>query len=339
MVRWARTRSWAVALPSIVAAVVALPLLWRAATREPTIRGFAKGYAVGPTAGHRQAAVELLTSSAGGSKELALTSIVVLIGLLACLWNRRLWWAVGTYVLLIGVYFCVAAVSTELTRLVTVFWYNERPRVAALIPLAGVPVLTAGLLWLMTGLRRLSRRSRANRRAISAPVAMVVVLAVYLVGTLGNNIPAQVTRLRFYYHPAHPTRALLPLSRQPDLITLARSVPRDAIVAVNPWRGHALLYAFGSRQVAFYSEKAVTTPDRQLVADQLYLAGTPSGGPVCGAVRRLGISYVLTGGSNFLPNSGSRSQFTGIDRVPGAPGFDPIARSGPYTLWRITACS
>ncbi len=324
VVRWARTRSWAVALPSIVAAVVALPLIWWAATREPTIRGFAKGYAVGPTAGHRQAAVELLTSSAGGSKELVLTSIVVVIGLLACLWNRRLWWAVGTYLLLTGLYFCVAAVSTELTRLVTVFWYNERPRVAALIPLGRGPGPDRRAALAddrpappqppespePPGHLGAGRDGRAcSRSTWSAPWATT--------SRPRSRGSGSTTTRRI------PTRALLPLSRQPDLITLARSVPRDAIVAVNPWRGHALLYAFGSRQVAFYSEKAVTTPDRQLVADQLYLAGTPSGGPVCGAVRRLGISYVLTGGSNFLPNSGTRSQFTGIDLVPGAARIRP----------------
>ena len=59
------------------------------------------------------------------------------------------------------------------------------------------------------------------------------------------------------------------------------------MVAVNPWRGHALLYAFGSRQVVFYSEKAVTTPDRQLVADQLYLAASP--------LRRPGLSAPSAG--------------------------------------------
>ena len=40
-----------------------------------------------------------------------------------------------------------------------------------------------------------------------------------------------------------------------------------------------------------------------------------------------------------LPNLGRRDAFLGIDRVPGAAGFSPVARSGPYRLWRITACS
>ena len=233
-------------------------------------------------------------------------------------------------------FFAVAAVQSGLTRAVTVFWYNERPRVAAMVPLVAVVVLTAGLLWLVTALE--AQRARAGR-PISHRLAVTVVLVVYLVATLGNNIPAQVARLRPYYHPARSRDALLPLSRQPDLEALARRLPRDAMVAVNPWRGHSLLYAFGSREVVFPSEKAVTTLDRQLVADQLYLAGTPFGGLVCGAVRRLGVDYVLTGGTNVLPNSGLRDQFLGVDLVPGQPGFVPIAQSGPYTLWRITACS
>ena len=116
-------------------------------------------------------------------------------------------------------------------------------------------------------------------------------------------------------------------------------MPRDAIVAVNPWRGHALLYAFGSGRSCSPARRRSPRRTGSWWPTSSTWPATPLGGLVCGAVRRLGVSYVLTGGTNVLPNSGGRDQFLGIDLVPGQPGFDAIARSGPYTLWRITACS
>jgi hypothetical protein len=88
--------------------------------------------------------------------------------------------------------------------------------------------------------------------------------------------------------------------------------------------------------VLFYSEKAVTTPDRELVADDLYLAASRP--DVCAAVRRVGVTYVLTGGPNQLLNLAGRNTFAGVDQVPGSSGFVQVATAAPYTLWRITAC-
>ena len=237
----------------------------------------------------------------------------------------------AAYVVAALVFFGVVAVQSSATQALTVFWYNDPPRLAALVPVAGVPAVTAGLLAVVDRLQP----DGGRRRGAGAALAVGV---LFVAGTLGNNYGAHVDRMRPYYAPKDAGVALLTRQEARALQQLARSLPADAVVADNPWRGQALLYAFTSRRVVFYSEKAVTTADRATVADALFLAASPLHPDVCPSVRAVGATYVITGGSNELPNLNGRDAFLGIDLVPGRPGFQQVASSAPYTLWRITAC-
>ncbi len=320
------------------AAVLALalpPLLWVAVLQLPRARAMSRAYRVGPVVSHgRGLADALLNRPYHAHTALWVTSAVALLGVLACLWRRRLRWLGAAYVVLALVSVGVAAVQDGYTRALTVYWYNDPPRLAALVPLAGAPALAAGLLALSgapagparcrgaaarcpvsAGRRRALRRRDAGQQPRRAGVDAAPVLP-----------PAEPVG-----GPADSAGGGRPAGAGP-------LDPRDAVVADNPWRGHALLYAFTARRVVFYSEKAVTTPDRQVVADALFLAASPQHPEVCPAVRALGATYVITGGRNELPNRNGRDQFLGVDLVPGRPGFALVARSAPYALWRITAC-
>jgi hypothetical protein len=299
-------------------AVVGPLLVWWAASRTSKMQGMARAYARGPEESLGRAIGEAILNNPRYAAPLWVTSAVVVLGLVRCGRQRSTRWLPVAYVGLALVLIGVEAVQSPFTRSLTVFWYNDPPRLGALVPIVAVPALAAGLdaLW--------------HRRT----VALVVV--VYLVASLGNNQAAHVARLEPFYQPVDPAHALLTRDEARALERLGPAVPGNAVVAGNPWRGHALLYAFTARRVLFYSEKAVTTPDRELVADDLYLAASRP--DVCAAVRRVGVSYVITGGSNQLPNLGGRNTFAGVDQVPGSPGFVQVAAAAPYTLWRITAC-
>jgi hypothetical protein len=325
-----------------VLAVVGPPLLWAAVLQLPRARAMSRAYRVGPVVSHGRGLVDaLLNRPYHSSAALWVTSAVAVLGAVVCARRRRLRWVAAAYVALAAVSFGVVAVQDRYTQALTVYWYNDPPRLAALVPLAAVPALTAGLLALSGHLQGPSRTwrgpRRGPRRRAGARSALLVAL-VFVIATLGNNHGAQVSTLRPYYHPRDPGTALLTPQEAGALQVLARSIPVDAVVADNPWRGHALLYAFTSRRVVFFSEKAVTTPQRAVVADALFLAGSPLRPDVCPAVRAVGATYVITGGRNQLPNRGGRDQFLGVDLVPGRPGFTLVARSAPYALWRITAC-
>jgi hypothetical protein len=303
----------------LAAAAVLGPLLvWWAAVQTPRLGGMTRAYARGPEESLGRAVGEALLNSPRYAAPLWATSALVVLGLVVGARHRATRWLPVAYVGLALVLIGVEAVQSPFTRRLTVFWYNDPPRLGALLPVVAVPALAAGLdaLW--------------RRRALA------LVIVVYLVASLGNNQAAHVARLKPFYQPANPTHALLTRAEAAALERLGRALPPDAVVAGNPWRGHALLYAFTSRRVLFYSEKAVTTPDRELVADDLYLAASRP--DVCAAVRRVGVTYVLTGGPNQLLNLGGRNTFAGVDQVPGNSGFVQVATAAPYTLWRITAC-
>jgi hypothetical protein len=315
----------------LVGALVGPPLAWIAVLQLPRSRAMTRAYAVGPVESHSRGLTEALLNNPRFGTPLWATSAVALLGVVVCARQVRTRWVSAAYVVAALVFFGVVAVQSSATQALTVFWYNDPPRLAALVPVVGVPAVTAGLLAVVGRLRP----SSAGRRGAGAAL---VVGVLFLVGTLGNNHAAQVDRLRPYYAPKDAGVALLTRPEARALQRLARSLPVDAVVADNPWRGQALLYAFTARRVVFYSEKAVTTPDRATVADALFLAASPLHPEVCPAVRAVGATYVITGGSNELPNLNGRDAFLGIDLVPGRPGFQRVATVAPYTLWRITAC-
>ncbi|MFL6098451.1 MAG: DUF6541 family protein [Actinomycetales bacterium] len=318
---------------------VLLPVAaWWVALRTPKMHGMTRAYARGPEQSVSRAVTEALLNGPRYGALLWVTSAVVVVGLVVCARRASTRWVPAAYVVLVLVLVGVAGVQSGFTRALTVFWYNDPPRLGALVPLAGVPALVAGLDAGGKALGHLVFRSRPrDGQPLATPVLTAAVVVAYLVATLGNNQGAHVGRLKPFYQPKDPARALLTTADASALQRLGRLLPVDAVVADNPWRGHALLYAFTSRRVLFYSEKAVTTPDRELLADGLYLA--PSRPDVCDAVRRAAVTYVVTGGSNELPNLGGRNMFAGVDRVAGSPGFAQVAVQAPYTLWRVTACN
>jgi hypothetical protein len=315
----------------LVGALVGPPVVWAAVLHLPRVRAMTRAYAVGPVESHARGLSEALLNNPRFAAPLWVTSAVALLGVVVCARQARTRWVSAAYVVAALVFFGVVAVQSSATQAVTVFWYNDPPRLAALVPVAGVPAVTAGLLAVVSRLQP----DGGRRRGAGAALAVGV---LFVAGTLGNNYGAHVGRMRPYYAPKDAGVALLTRQEAHALQQLARSLPSDAVVADNPWRGQALLYAFTSRKVVFYSEKAVTTADRATVADALFLAASPLHPDVCRAVRAVGATYVITGGSNELPNLNGRDAFLGIDLVPGRPGFQQVATSAPYTLWRITAC-
>jgi hypothetical protein len=154
----------------------------------------------------------------------------------------------------------------------------------------------------------------------------------------GNNVLAQQGRLEPFYRPKDPNQALLSQTGAKALERLAPKITSGGLVATNPWRGTSLLYAFTGRKVLFPTPTAAgLSPQHTLVAEQL--ADAANRPDVCAAVRELDVAYVITGGTNFMPNRAGLSNYPGVDQVAGAPGFVEVARSGPYTLWRISACA
>ena len=247
-----------------------------------------------------------------------------LVGLVVALTRRSDRWQVGVWVAGWAVFIGVAAFQNGISRAVTGIWYNNSPRLAAITPIGSLVLATSGFVWLRDVVAgRLAERqtsgsaepARPTGRLAVAALITPVLLVAYVVLTGGNYVREHAARVKPYVHPYHPHDTLLTSREYAALQYLGPRVPRGALVADNPWRGQSLLYGIGGARVLFYSEKADNTPDRDLIAKELNLAGDPTRTDVCAAVRRTGIGYVITGGSNFLPDHQRITRYPGIDHV------------------------
>ena len=347
---WVAQGAWRLpmrAVPAVVA-LVAPPLLWVAAQSIHRIAIVADVHQKSPPDETKLRVLsEALLNNPRFGAPLWVTSAFVLIGFVLALTRVRTLWIPVVHLVTWLVFLGVAAYQTHFSQLVTGFWYNTSPRLAAMTPIPGTLLAALGLVWfarlLAPAVGRVLRRvapalmTRWSGPRVSLGVTALVLLA-YLPATGWNNAAQHEGRLRPFYYPANPEQRLLSLTDADFLEQLAPSIPPGQVVAANPWRGTSLIYAFTGQPVVFPTQTAaLVSPSRDLLARELDAAATSP--DVCAAVRDLQVTYVITGGTNFMANRAGLSNYPGVDRVPGRPGFIEVARSGPYTLWHITACS
>jgi uncharacterized protein DUF6541 len=272
---------------------------------------------------------EAVLHSPRGWPEQWTVSVLAIAGLVVLLRQRRTAWVGALLTVGTGLYVVAMAFRGGLGSAVTGYWYNNSPRLMALLPIVGVVLVTAALV---AASRWLQGNGKGWRRW-AAPLAVAV---VFVGVTSGNYVAESAARIRTYYHPTSLTGNLLSQREAESLEELARLIPPNAVVADDPWNGTSLIYALSGRRVLFPTEKTLNTADRVLLADKLYLASSDPA--VCEAVERQGVQYVLTGGSPFQKGRHGERTFDGVDKVSNAPGFDRLASSGPFDLYRITAC-
>jgi hypothetical protein len=334
-----RGRQQPVAATLAVLALLAPPLLWVAAQSIHRIAIVADVHTDSPPDETKlRALTEMVLNNPRFGAPLWMTSALVVVGFVVALRSATTRWIPAVHVVTWLVFVGVAAYQNNLTQLVTGFWYNTSPRLAAITVIPGFLLATLGLVWASHLVDRLVRRAAPAAYRRSSPVMVTAgVLAAYVVLSGGNNVLSQQGRLEPFYRPKDPNQALLSQTGAKALERLAPKITPGRLVATNPWRGTSLLYALTGRKVLFPTPTAAgLSPQHALVAEQL--ANAANRPDVCAAVRDLEVAYVITGGTNFMPNRAGLSNYPGVDQVAGAPGFVEVARSGPYTLWRVATC-
>jgi hypothetical protein len=161
-------------------------------------------------------------------------------------------------------------------------------------------------------------------------------VAVFLVVTQGY-VSAHRSFLRGYYHP-DPAHSWASDSELRALRDLSTHIPPGAVTAANAWNGGTYLYIVSGKPLLVPTEKALFEGDRTLLAARLNEAGTSP--EVCAAARRQHVEYAITGGRPFAWAGATRvALYRGIDAVGSSRAFTEVARSGPYTLYRLTSCA
>jgi hypothetical protein len=291
-----------------------------------------------PTQSDKEAIGAIVTVSPGsalvswGLFGLAIAGFAVVARRPMRTWPVALMFAIGA-----AVYFASAAVETALARdLLSGVWYRDTERVSAVFVVAAFPLVLAGGLACVTGVRVLLDRAALFRAPIREMVAVTaVVLVVALVSQRGPLPQAQEWLHQSFGNEAQ--QRLLSDDERALMNDVAAQVPADGVVVGNPRTGASLTPAFASRATLAPHIFGIRTADEQYLLDHWDEAGTDPA--VCPIIESLDAYWALDFGSADVLG-GSDQVLHGTDSLAGgdAAGVRQIARVGDAALYEATIC-
>ncbi|WP_194764689.1 DUF6541 family protein [Microbacterium sp. UFMG61] len=280
-----------------------------------------------------QAFGEIITASVNRAPVNLGMAALVVIGVIAVFRSRttRAWLALGLLALAAALYITAAGVPYLIFRDVLVgAWYNNIPRLAALMPLVWVPLAALGFTAAWDAL--LARR-RADARPLLATVAIVILLLAVFPVPQAMSMRQAVRDARANYAVTDEA-PLLSSDEWALLDRLDDEVPADAVIIGSPWTGTALAYALADREVLLPHTLMYVSPEMQTILDRLDTAD--AGSEVCDLLLDRRIEYVLDFGRREV-NDG-RHIYRGLDRLASSDSVELIDSEGDARLYRVTAC-
>lgn len=268
-------------------------------------------------------------------------SLFVLTGVVITLCRRRLLWLSAAWVVAV-LLFAVANGGQEgaFRDAITGLWYNDSFRLAALLPVAAVPLATQGLLttirFAQRGAEHALPRGRmpADTRAVLAAVAVALV-AFAVVATQFSNIPAARSSLASTYRLSD-TSPLLGAAERDFFAEVARIVPAGSVVAGNPWNGSSLVYAYTGK-AALFPHVGGSYPQSYRDLSEGLAQGTPA---ACAAAADLDVDYVLDFGDRYVFANDKRAQtYAGITSIENSSVLSVVAEDAGLKLYEVTGCT
>jgi hypothetical protein len=271
-------------------------------------------------------------------------SAVVVVGMYTVRRHPALRWILAAHAATAFLYVLTAAVNRPDTRIFTGYWYNDSHRLAAMLPITGVPLAVAGILFLagkiataVTAEGPSGRRRLAGVPGLARTGVVAVGLTLVLVLATGGLYPDdRYARVAAGYDPQGSEQILVTDQMREFFDRAAKKIPEDAVVVGNPFEGSALLWALEGRKVLFPHFRTTTKEAHDVIAQHLdELMTDPA---VCDAVNRLKVDYLLIGGAEFRTRANRWKYFTGLSDPVGREGFELVDSSGPSKLYKITGC-
>ncbi|WP_091231779.1 DUF6541 family protein [Microbacterium sp. 3J1] len=235
------------------------------------------------------------------------------------------------YVIVATLYVVASAmVWPTLRDLLTAAWYNNSPRLAALLPMLVVPIAAYGGYVVSEWVRRITTGEAGSRRAV------VAVLGAVGVVLLGAQLYTNQQAIRFVSAVyAYSDESRLVSTDELELMErLPEEVPEDAVIAGSGWTGAGMAYAYADRRVTMPHVLMELTEDEQLILDDL--AGAKPGSAVCDAVERTGTRYVLDFGADEI--HGAKHDYDGLRRLAVSDAVTLIDSEGTAKLYEVTGC-
>ncbi|MCM3487610.1 DUF6541 family protein, partial [Kocuria rosea] len=182
-------------------------------------------------------------------------SALVLTGLYQMVRHDRRGWMIVSFALTVMVYGLAIGSDNDLGNALIAPWYGNPDRLAALMPVFGVPWAAVGLERVIAAIRRRCRRHRRHGRPTGPvlPSPLVALTAAALLAGLSPALWQLNTRLadRFEVPVVHDPGKQLDTHKLRLLQQLVEHVPDDAVLANNPWNGSPLAVAVAGRDVLF----------------------------------------------------------------------------------------
>lgn len=284
-----------------------------------------------------QAVGEVITVSVNGSPVPVVVAVLTVTGLVVLLRRRsaRDLALLGVFLVAAGLYVVVAGVWHPAIRdFLTAPWYNNTPRLAALLALPVVPVAAAGgraVIDAIVRSRAVSRWNAGHRRGAAVLAASGAV--VLLVAAQGNTMPEAVRDAQRTYAMG-PGAPLLSPDEWELLTQLDELVEADAVIAGSPWTGAGLAYAIAGREVLMPHMLMYVDPAGEAVNEGLDEA--VAGGATCRAIAERNVGYVLDFGDREV--HGGEHPFTGFDDLATSDAVELVTSVGDAALYRVVAC-
>jgi hypothetical protein len=343
-------------------AVVFVVLRWRASasmSRRLLIAGLTAGYLVigfilvvvlRPPAEARgwpiqmsmwDAFVDLVTVSAWYQVPAVLAAIAIGAGIVwACIARTPpSIVALGMYVVAGVLFIVVAALPLLNVRdALTGMWYNNLPRLAALLPVAMVPLGAYGVActWTKIASGRRLRAVMARSPKWAFPVAGVAVAALAAFGLQTgpwSPVPMALQWASFSYYLG-PDSSLISQDEMALLERLDEHVPEGVAIAGSPSTGASLAYAIADRPVLMPHLLMEVTDDLTTINDGL--AHAEAGDEVCAALERLDAGFVLDFGDVKVMDTGA--QMPGLAGLEDSEAVRLVDEQGDARLYEVVAC-
>lgn len=265
-------------------------------------------------------------------------AVAVLAGIVWSLVDRtpRALIALSVYLVAAGLFIVVAALPLPALRdALTGSWYNNLPRLAAILGVALVPLGAYGLgrTWRALTWRRAAGPVLAARPALLSTAGVVAALALLI----GLQFDGTMQRAANWAQGSYRLDSASPLLNADEyalLQRLADEVPEGVTVAGSPWTGASLAYAISDRPVLMPHTLMYISDEMATINDELDEANR--GDAVCAALTDLGVGYVLDfGRAEVHPGE---HPFPGLENLSDSNSVELIDSQGDAKLYRIIAC-
>lgn len=284
---------------------------------------------------------EALTGMAAGSETVWIVAALVGVGITVLVAKRDQLWILGCFGVVAALYIVAASEPRGPLRMaLTGAWYQDTPRLAAILPMVTILIGLVGATWIydyiVSAIAKLKpERSFRHARAVVSGVIGVVLLAAALPIAFSEAIQDATAEARNSFSFADSKADILTIDERELIRSLPGLVPEGSVLGVNPWNGGALAYAYTGIEVSQFHMRDPTGP-LDLVSHDLDTAFP--GSASCTAARSLGIGYVLDFGSDYILDFDGAFLYPAFDDVGKDTAFSLVQRIGDAKLYAVSNC-